>query len=206
MIEFFTAPFYYVDRWFPVNAVLAFFLVVVQTVIAVALVRAHKRWSERNAVVVFLAVLVLCRLTARAMYHFLAPGVPDPGMLPTEMLPWYLPKYRSGTLMFWNSPGLMVIWLTACLAFVIPALLGFWHARRHAHVYIICGLLVAVCAWSGVLIWSAKLAFFPATTRAYLSVAFWSFIWVIALNALGILGGILLRWRNHGRIQKMDAI
>jgi hypothetical protein len=127
-------------------------------------------------------------------------GVPDEGQVPPQLLPWFLFHYRLGGTV-WTDSVRFLTWSSACLAYILPAALSSFFARRQ--VSAVCSTLViaAVTAWAVLTIPAPpqRSEFVTYFTAGNVALARW---WIIALTgggaAAGVLGRVLVS-RTFGR-------
>jgi hypothetical protein len=85
---------------------------------------------------------------SRAWYNVDLSGVPDEGQVPAQILPWFLIHYRSGGGL-WSDPMRVTVWVTASLAYALPAALALFVARSRtsiaAAVVVVASLVVWAC-------------------------------------------------------------
>lgn len=73
---------------------------------------------------------------ARALYDAYAPGVPDGGRYSPSILPLVLLDEPH----LWGDGALLIIWLVACAAFVVPPAMALMLVQRRTELFTLLGV------------------------------------------------------------------
>jgi hypothetical protein len=144
-----------------------------------------------------IAVYVVLFWLSSSWYEVDLSGVPDEGSLPASFLPWFLFAYRSGGSIN-SDPTRLLVWVTACLAYLVPPAIASGSARdartRVGAVVLIAGLT----AWAVLSIPSPPP---PSEGITYFTGegVHRARAWLVCLGVMGVVAGQLIRLAIKGR-------
>ncbi|NOX37448.1 MAG: hypothetical protein GXO78_07920 [Calditrichaeota bacterium] len=150
-------------------------------------------WPVYWGPLVYLFSWGILRAIARYLYFSLTPGIPEIGSAPVAVIPWLFWKYNRAGISLLTDSALFLVWLVACLVYVLPALLAAGLSGNRAdnrQLLWAMGVVGIVSEWLVVryrfaLVDSGIIA--PHSLSVFLEPALW---WV-GLTLLGWAGG---RW------------
>jgi hypothetical protein len=118
-------------------------------------------------------------------------GTPDEGPVPPQLLPWFLHDYRLGGGV-WTDVTRLATWVTACLAYLLPAAMVPLFASRRSAAIGGAVVVSSLVTWACVSIPpppppSEYVAYFTSATVGVAR------RWIVALALGGAVAGVVAR-------------
>ena len=146
-----------------------------------------------GAVIVFIAL----RSLSWSWYSVDLSGIPDEGLVPAGLLPWFLFAYHAGGSV-WSDRMRLATWLTACAAYVLPPIVAFVLVRTaRARIF-------AVVTVFALVMWACLSIPAPPPSSEFITYFTAATIrtargWIIALAAAGVVIGVVASRRDRPR-------
>ena len=151
----------------------------------------------------YVLLWVLLAGGSRLLYRIIIPEIPDAGMVPIAIVPWFFFQYamsESGNFVILEMLG---VWFLACTAYVVPQLYISLQQTTKKGVIAQIILFLLQSAYSAWIIWSIRGSFFferKYSSTGAIGLLTPAFLWDVLLLLLGVIVGSLLRKYGKGRI------